>query len=62
MKYQHNLYIQQVIDSLVQELEEAIECRNIAIEVRDYNMEKAWNERIDWIVDYCKRNSDMLGL
>ena len=62
MKYQHNLYNQQIVDSITEELELAIECREIAIEVRDYNMEKAWDERIDWIVDYCKRNSGMLGL
>lgn len=62
MKDHNSLYIQSVVDSLTQELEEAIESREIALMTGDVNMEKAWDERIQWIVDYCKRNSNMLGL
>ncbi len=62
MKDHNSLYIQSVVDSLTQELEEAIESREIALIIGDVNMEKAWDERIQWIVDYCKRNSNMLGL
>jgi hypothetical protein len=62
MKYQHNLYNQQIVDSLTEELENAIECREIALIVGDLNMVSAWDEQIQNIVDYCKSNPNVVGL
>lgn len=62
MKNLHSHNLQQIIDDLTEELSEAIECREIALMMRDHNMVSAWDEKIQNISDYCKNNSDMLGL
>ena len=58
--HSHNL--QQIIDDLTEELLNAIESREIAIQVGDHNMVAAWDEQIQNITDYCKANSSKLGL
>lgn len=62
MKNLHSHNLQSLIDDLTQELEHAIESREIALMIGDHNMVAAWDEQIQNISDYCKNNSDMLGL
>lgn len=62
MKNLHSHNLQQLIDDLTQELQHAIESREVAIMAGDINMMNVWDEQIQNITDYCKNNSDMLGL
>jgi len=62
MKQLHSHNLQQIIDDLTEELSNAIESREIALTIGDYNMVALWDEQIQNITDYCKANSDKLGL
>jgi hypothetical protein len=50
-----SIYEAQRLSDLESELLNAIENREVFIEVGDYNMVKAWDEQIDMIVEYYKK-------
>jgi len=62
MKSLHSHNLQHLIDDLTEELSNCIESREIALMMQDHNMVKAWDEQIDNITQFCKDNSNTLGL
>lgn len=62
MKQLHSDNLQYIIDSLTEELQDAIENREACIMARDWNMVACWDEQIQNITDYCKSNASKFGL
>lgn len=50
-----SIYEAQRLSDLESELLNAIENREVFLEVGDYNMVSAWDEQIEFILEYCKK-------